>query len=515
MELAVWQPNSSVSSTTTAVGNPSSYATKQDWTRHRDLIAQLYEKQPLADVMRTMESQHGFRATYGYSFRSLILNILSLTFDSKKMYKTRIAEWGLDKKNKEPEMRAIVRKNKQCSSQGKRSSFRIRGRPVEFEDVLRYWERKGLSIGDVVAQRTQTLTPEAVLCLTPLSSPIATPEPLVTAERILTCLRDYFRGSFDSGVWVIASSQIGCYTTKVQGHGHSHLNDFTIKSFTAVNLFHRNSYQEAGHILNSASSTIKQVLLAEHPETFATIVRFIMHSIRLKRHELAYAILQQFTSLGELMMAHEHPIHRICGWLTSMEPSQMEEVAIGCGESMIDHFESLTGPMSWSTLNVRVRFIEAADYERHDGHKEMLLQDLVHECEVLLGCLDIRTLYMRLFLANQHGRRRNYVEAMRLGWNIIVDSRELPNRPDQASFHSESLWIIARSQYALGDTYQAVIHLREAIELLRAQVDLQIGRAIEWLATLGQWLVRQSRPIDAAQVQEERRKLLLEVTDSN
>lgn len=46
-----------------AGGNSRCYATDQDWTRQKDLIRDLYEKQPLAKVMCTMESQHDFRAT--------------------------------------------------------------------------------------------------------------------------------------------------------------------------------------------------------------------------------------------------------------------------------------------------------------------------------------------------------------------------------------------------------------------------------------------------------------------
>ena len=42
----------------------SGWATKKDWTRHQALIGQLYEKQPLKEVMYFMESQHGFKATF-------------------------------------------------------------------------------------------------------------------------------------------------------------------------------------------------------------------------------------------------------------------------------------------------------------------------------------------------------------------------------------------------------------------------------------------------------------------
>ncbi|KAK3172044.1 hypothetical protein OEA41_004128 [Lepraria neglecta] len=160
----------------------SAWATEQDWTRHHALIRQLYEKNPLPKVMRLMESQHGFKAT-------------------TKMYKTHVNKWGLDKKNKENEMRAIVRKHKQRADLGKRCILRVRGRPMDFAEVVRYWHRKGVSVDDVISRRTASPTPEAVECFTPVPSPITTPQVLATPERIYRNVRDYFAGSFDAGTW--------------------------------------------------------------------------------------------------------------------------------------------------------------------------------------------------------------------------------------------------------------------------------------------------------------------------
>lgn len=39
------------------------WATSVDWGRHRTLIAQLYQENPMAKVMQIMENEHGFKAT--------------------------------------------------------------------------------------------------------------------------------------------------------------------------------------------------------------------------------------------------------------------------------------------------------------------------------------------------------------------------------------------------------------------------------------------------------------------
>lgn len=59
------------------------------------------------------------------------------------MYQRKIAQWGLDKKHKAPEMRAILRLARQRQAAGQESVFRVRGRRVDIEEVYRYFKRKG------------------------------------------------------------------------------------------------------------------------------------------------------------------------------------------------------------------------------------------------------------------------------------------------------------------------------------------------------------------------------------
>jgi tetratricopeptide (TPR) repeat protein len=69
------------------------------------------------------------------------------------MYQRKIAQWGLEKKHKAPEMRAILRLARQRKAAGQESVFRIRGRKTDIEEVYRYFKRRGedpnkLDVGD-------------------------------------------------------------------------------------------------------------------------------------------------------------------------------------------------------------------------------------------------------------------------------------------------------------------------------------------------------------------------------
>jgi hypothetical protein len=70
----------------------------------------------------------------------------------EKQYKTKISQWRLDKKVKDGEMKAIVRKQAKRKLEGKDSGFRVRGRAVEPKKIERYKKRKNVSEEALLSQ---------------------------------------------------------------------------------------------------------------------------------------------------------------------------------------------------------------------------------------------------------------------------------------------------------------------------------------------------------------------------
>ena len=60
------------------------------------------------------------------------------------MYKSRLHQWGLDKKKKEHEMLDVIRTGYKRKDIDRDSVFHIRGRPVTLGDALHYFSRKGI-----------------------------------------------------------------------------------------------------------------------------------------------------------------------------------------------------------------------------------------------------------------------------------------------------------------------------------------------------------------------------------
>ena len=96
------------------------------------------------------------------------------------MYKNRITKWGFDKKNKEDEMKAIVKKIFFRAAIGKKSMFKLIGRMVAL--VERYIKKKSLSPAEIVMQASSrsespVSTPNGLECITPLNVPASPQAP--------------------------------------------------------------------------------------------------------------------------------------------------------------------------------------------------------------------------------------------------------------------------------------------------------------------------------------------------
>lgn len=89
--------NDLVGPTIAPVAKAHGWAAKESWSRHQAAIKQLYlyEKKPLAEVMRLMKSQHGFKATLVHQAALCVTSTADVY--RVKMYKTHIKQWGLDK----------------------------------------------------------------------------------------------------------------------------------------------------------------------------------------------------------------------------------------------------------------------------------------------------------------------------------------------------------------------------------------------------------------------------------
>ena len=133
------------------------------------------------------------------------MRTICLKYRRSKMYKSRIQTWGLDKKLKEHEARAIIYMI--AYHRGQASHVRLRGRRVEIKAVEAHLRRKQIAIGDVLSTGAPHVS-NLIICETPGRSErgvprcLESPDAFKTAEVLCADVREYILSSFGTSRWL-------------------------------------------------------------------------------------------------------------------------------------------------------------------------------------------------------------------------------------------------------------------------------------------------------------------------
>ena len=419
------------------------------------------------------------------------------------MYKSHIAKWGLDKKNKEPEMRAIIRKNQQRAEQGKRSRFRVRKRDLDFAEVIRYWKRKGVAVDEVIARSMASPTPETVECFTVVSSPITPPEDLATPEYILRIIRGYTAASFESGTWVKTDPRNLCYSTKAPKDVNS-IADFSNMCQLAIELFSIQNLDQAHNTLSTTSVKIRKMLIAEQPETLTIILERVVMMQFYHCHDMALRLLHQLSASSKQLLGENHPICLFTAWLAAMPRSQIKDVVSRCFDVVTADFESLVGPTHLSTLSCRLATIDLS-------HNLATLRRFLNRCESVLGSLDKRALDVRVHLMYCAWSEGHDADTMSMSEDLLAFLQSTNAILNSNWFKIQCYTLIANFYHALDELDQAIANIQAAIDLRITHCGSQNAGLSRSLFTLERWYIEQGN-LDAAMIVRDQRIRLLRST---
>ena len=377
------------------------------------------------------------------------------------MYKTRISEWGLGKNQKRSRKLTVVRSSKHLRDEEKPYTHRLRTQVTDPNDVRRYWENRGMETECIIAQQTGSHALEAMGYFNAPMPLSRVPTPMTKTERILISIRNYFAGSFEAGIWQSIDPRVNCKSMKGQGDAMIHLRALSQQCITACRLLGNSHFQKAGRTLISATSKIKEIVSAEDPMTLTYLFAVVAYIHQQRRHEIALAILRQFSALAEILFGERHPLHCICALLASLNPFQFGEIISKCSVSTGDHFESLIDPMCRSALASRGVHIREVDTNREITHKISMLQNLLSKCEATLGYFDVRTFEVRLVLALHHLENSDYCEAVEMGRSLLASEWYLQMWTRETISYTGGLWAMPSSHHNFAHSCPLKIYLRD------------------------------------------------------
>ena len=429
------------------------------------------------------------------------------------MYKSHFKAWGLTKYKRESDMRAIIHAHRDLLQQPKDRMIRVRDRKVKNQEVVRYWQRKGFSIDEVIAQKPAPVGVESFEVISPVTPPLSTPKAFALPEQMLFAVKAYILGSSQSETW----SLLGDDSRELSIPAISRTTEIDNPEYelyyhckTALELFKINNFRQGGYALISASAKIKGTLMQGNPRTLRYILHLTMHSFEAGRPEVALSVLRQLRALGAVIMGPNHPLPRICGWLTELEPSHMCHVLLLLEQMQVEMFENDVGPLHPNSLNAWSGLINTLDHLNETERAQRTLLDLISRCKSHFGPFALWTLGLRWTLGVHHLRSGKYGYALAVGESLIRDAQHLiPGNPPEDVEYRGKVYLRA-SGFEIAAHAQSGLHnLPAALTLIREAVDLQIScdvltRAMPLLLQLEQWLIQDGQPGPAAEVRAKR-----------
>lgn len=372
------------------------------------------------------------------------------------MYKKRIHKWGLEKKNKEPEMKAIIRKEKDRGFQGKASLYRVRGRIVEYREAVRYWKRKRMSEDDVLALcNARDATPEALECFTPPPSPNSASAVLSMPERLLKTIADYCHGSFDPGTWYSTDATLSYVSIKDPDNSTDYLMRQLYAVRNACNLFDKERSQEAGKQLISCIEFTKEILLAKSPMTLQWVFDVMMKL--QNRPEISTIIMRHSNNVPQTISLGQS-IPQIATVLFTLASHPLKDVLQAARNSLADLFERRLGSSTSTTLDVRYAF-PLKDVESFERTIRAICED-ISRYEARLGGQGIRCLYIHQECYYDFSR---LFEAGREASHILQVCQEMGPDRSYTDVYSAGLGLLSTAYFGLNDIDSGETWGREGI----------------------------------------------------
>ena len=381
--------------------------------------------------------------------------------DSIKMYKSRIRKWKLYKKNKSLEMDAVMQKKVRRDTIGKATTFRLRGRPVDLEDVFRYFERKKEPVPQIATP--DATTPSDMSYWTPRSSPSPTPgslgdyagggarmlpnydiyhygemsdfvmqsltsplpqsvtppQHLVLPEQLFNAIKVYFSGSLDNRAW-ISNEHNRLVSTQTSSAGKAQALLDTVSQFSHLcnssrHLLRAKDFIGAGQLLSRAFGLVRDILIEEQPSTLDNICSSLSRFLDSGFDDISTMLRTFVSQMAINVLPSNHPWCQICKLIGRVSPEDFRALSRNVWKCTEDTFASKLGPFHWRVIESELDFLREIQTVNDPAGAERRLRQLFVECEKVHGKSDARSQCIALNLGWSLNEQGRYAEAVAVG----------------------------------------------------------------------------------------------------
>jgi hypothetical protein len=272
-------------------------------------------------------------------------------------------------------------------------------------------------------------------------------------------------------------------------------NDFDSYCFTATILIQKSLYVEFRRALTKASALVERILLAEHPRSLACFLEVFIHLIQTKLPEVTSLLRDFIKGMSAKVIRKGHPWGEICRLLGELNLESLDQAMAQIWKCTIDIFASELGMFNPFAVSVRLDYIKRV-YGSTNYHKEeQHLRGLLAQFE---GVPQHTTPRVMLNLAHTLNRLGRYCEAEEMALKALGLLQKYEMYAGSIVEKAiESLKIVSRSQFHLGQILEAEQTMREAIRMIVGKWGKQHPWVPEFKNVLEDWLRGWGRDEDA------------------
>ena len=400
------------------------------------------------------------------------------------MYKTRIHNWHLDKKNKEDEMLALFRRIKERDSRGLKSRFLVRRRVVTSEDVYQYLRRKGIgwtAIPLAAAEDSAVWARNDIVCYTPGNSPVirpaagksavdeelslaataqipAVPGPayLDTAStNFLRSIQMYYATMFGPGGWDLSDKSRPNTPLKFGGEFLKFHNLVTLKR-----------QDEAFKVLDVAFGNVRALLQTGHPRLLVYLLECIAFSRSVGHEHVARSLIEFFTRMAAQVLDPMHPITVFASSLRqTIDGATLDgfvEVALQC---MAEQFLTHIGGRHDETMGLLLASASILKHQRSYYMASARLDQLLILYEQAFGPRSYQASHALADHAVVKTEMGDFGDAMALMLEAMHRAEGIADPKEKTESQVRNLMNLSTLRLAEGDVPQMVESLKLALRI--------------------------------------------------
>lgn len=381
---------------------------------------------------------------------------------------SRISKWGLEKKLKKQEVKAIRQEKRERDRAGKKSIFFLRGYPVDMGAVEQHIQRSNMTLQVDHDTRWPHQPMPRLLCITPPDHPSLLD--FDTEHSISSAIRE-------SMEWAESSSS-GLVRDKV-------LWTPLVRYFMdAVDVFCYQSYkgdvEGAFQALRAGSDTIQSLVEHTHHSTIPSIFYSLL-SLQRRGHGKAWSITgRQFGLMSVELLGRGHPRSGVFYTFFVSDLMRYEDKMTTVLQAFITCFEAVYGPdhilTHWYKLQA-VAWGLPSVYRVSSRHDTL---EMLSQLDREYGTGHVRTLTVLFYSAEHMSRLNKPEDAEILGLELLGRSHDLLE-PRSTFWRCRAFFLVGEAQFHEKRYSSAMKNLQTALNLHRQLETLRMAELLHVL----------------------------------